>query len=364
MGPSYCDCRDLSIECSIYKASQAKVQGLSSRPASDATKEGSAEMYPEPTGSSQYYRGAFSMPDLEHTSTLESLCNEATELVKHSKDTFWLDKLPDEPSGLEQLAWYVYQNQEAIHGLQEGDVVGIEWWVQVKSVTSPDSVARNAVAKGEEAVDLHYDKDETMAEVFGLGSFPYLSTVTYLTDSFQAPPTVVFPRIYDDGDEVSMSEMLVSRPKRTKHLAFDGRLLHGAPAHYAFRSRTSEVSESPRVTFLVNIWTRMQPLSVRELPQEVRSELRAYYGGFRLEAFSLVPRSIAVSRFERGLDSERVQLPFVGKGTTWDSCDEEDEEGTALSLVSVSPPPVCLSNETFVVEFSADDEACLTFVPS
>ena len=246
-----------------------------------------------------------------------------------------------------------------------------------------------------EAVDLHFDKDEVLAEAFGLGLFPTLSTVTYLTgnDSNEVaavggpplqPPTVVFPHCYhapneendededdrndeknkgddddDEGNDKSMVKeneipkdndvdgdnndddkgsgddedddeedhehevtvlpnMWISQPRVGKHIVFDGRLLHGAPAHHDLRqvSSTSLLStttnelpihvgdnqkqqqqpstkqskhknegedpknESPsssssvvRITFLVNLWNTHRPAGIEPLPEEIRQAM-------------------------------------------------------------------------------------------
>jgi hypothetical protein len=58
----------------------------------------------------------------------------------------------------------------------------VEWWIQSKYLEQDGTPA---------PIDLHYDKDENMAEAYGIGLFPQLSTVTYLTGSPNAP-TVIF----------------------------------------------------------------------------------------------------------------------------------------------------------------------------
>jgi hypothetical protein len=182
-------------------------------------------------------------------------------LVEESRDTFWIpiDDNEEESSNdtrdwcdLEKLAIEVYKchvkayNLCSGHSAKKGDTQdettpGAEWWVQVKPVGSSKT-----------PVDLHYDKDEALAEAFCLGSFPTLSTVTYLTgrgtddsqykdDEMQRggmdeAPTVVFPHTYHDDEDQPISAMLLSRPVRGKHIVFDGRLLHGAPGHPALRS--------------------------------------------------------------------------------------------------------------------------------
>ena len=67
----------------------------------------------------------------------------------------------------------------------------MEWWVQVKNFASHD----------ESAIDLHYDKDENIADSFGIGVFPQISTVTYLNSSSRFQPTIIFPSTANDPVE-------------------------------------------------------------------------------------------------------------------------------------------------------------------
>ncbi len=53
-----------------------------------------------------------------------------------------------------------------------------------------------------------------------------------------------------------------SQPVAGKHLAFDGRLLHGAPPELAVRPAVGGV----RVTLLVNVWLGSVPASLAPLP--------------------------------------------------------------------------------------------------
>jgi hypothetical protein len=79
---------------------------------------------------------------------------------------------------------------------------GMEWWVQVKDATS-DSKQR--------AIDLSYDKDEALAKPFGVGSFPVILTVTYLTPAYKkAASTIVFEHIYAQGEHEIIDNMLTS----------------------------------------------------------------------------------------------------------------------------------------------------------
>ena len=224
-------------------------------------------------------------------------------------------------------------------------------WVQVK----PAGTSRAPV-------DLHYDKDELLAEKFALGSFPTLSTVTYLTGENDNQPTVVFPHTYNDEEDRTIESMLLSHPVRAKHLVFDGRLLHGAPAHPALLRKKcentttdkkeqsgddSDNSCSLRVTFLVNIWQSGRPAGVTILSETIRSKIKEAAGGAqetiqvekplefqqrhvsRLKVGKSLTKSFENNDVINLNNSEMIILPFVSQGATWIGDDEDgnDDEG-------------------------------------
>eukprot|EP00966_Prymnesium_polylepis_P194621 4511737-Prymnesium_polylepis.1 len=129
---------------------------------------------------------------------------------------------------------------------------------------------------------MHFDCDEHMQQTEGINIPPWLSTVTYLTS--EGAPTMVLPIRADAGGSASFvpalhtqqrvafggsntcegdeggntshvsdsgsgllgdgSGAFVSFPVAGKHLAFDGRLLHGCPFEM------SNTEEHTRITFL------------------------------------------------------------------------------------------------------------------
>jgi len=331
------------------------------------------------------------------------ICNkmveQAIELVKHTRDTHWLDEtlMENEESSplceLERLAWLVYCQHAKYYNLpieHEGlNKSGAEWWVQVKPVSMPndlDSPSTNedtnrfentttttSLKNGVEAVDLHYDKDEDLAETFGLGFFPSLSTVTYLTPSENASPTVVFQRTYDQRDDEVIDEMLLSHPRRGKHLVFDGRLLHGAPAHHALRPLASGKQENDnqeqqqvRVTFLVNIWLTGRPSGVKPLSKDIRQLVKQSSkdsASAELVADHVVFDKRCVESIDM-IDEEqldpairgRIELPFVSKGATWV---DDQEEGGGILLVTFPPPEH--QSDTIRVKFGNGLQAYLDY---
>jgi hypothetical protein len=329
---------------------------------------------------------------LEPAIWCRSLELQAHELVKHTKETHWISVPPvadvndtahsDAPPpwcGLEQFARSIFSRHVKHYGLSNNEhpednppPQGAEWWVQVKPVDNTHN----------DAIDLHYDKDELLAEKFRLGSFPSLSTVTYLTDDIQDcnskestsrfSPTVVFSRTYDQPEEAEIGEMYLSYPRNGNHIVFDGRLLHGAPAHEALKrspcqdreqapeSRTPERLPRWRVTLLVNIWVGHRPAAVKPLPSHIRDAIlkagiserdNVNQVSLSFDELETPVLSMVISTSDEAMC---VDLPFLGKGTTWDSPpvddDADSDSETGQTVVSIYPPPQ-ITTDTAVVRF-------------
>lgn len=430
MGPSYCDCSRLG-NCKLHKKSMMEAERLGIVVPNDQEKRkviSSAESSPE-----DFIREAFDISMLQQLDNDETdvghtdlLVEQARELTRHTKETHWIDENivgtnnegEDDASSqkklclLESLAWSIYQSHRERFkdtlfcddgnedSLSRG---GAEWWVQVKNIStsaSPvdgatveekDAVAGNLRSLASSSIDLHYDKDEALAESFGIGSFPALSTVTYLTgDSKTAAPTVVFDHTYTQGEDEVMSSMMVSRPRVGKHICFDGRLLHGAPYHPSLLSSSSSNSpplnngpvcegtihpsnqtindptDAPttpllRVTFLVNIWNDRRPANVHALDDAIRNSIVSlphFEGTFGEtidlsslalsgSGLSLTPLDIPKVSFESEDDMpealhDRIELPFVsilGEDNDEDDDDERQNYGAGSTVVVTFPPP-------------------------
>lgn len=319
----------------------------------------------------------FRVPLLEdNTEAANVLVNQCKALVAQSRDTFWLDQATCDTAPvlccLEQLAWSIFQQHIRRYGMDESNAMGCEYWVQCKNVSFPGNDYPNPenYCNGEEAVDLHYDKDEVVAEYFGLGMFPTLSTVTYLAGSVDAPPTMVLDRTYNDPDEKDISSILVSRPQVGKHLVFDGRLLHGAPSHFALRNLTQR-SSSERLTFLVNVWVGHKPVGVRVLPNDMRSainsatidnsgereKLPSILSGMELLENSDIEEVTLNAVTDLPADRhDPIELPFVGGKATWA---EEDDASSASLVVATYVPSI--ESTTARIFFGAGLEAQLRY---
>jgi hypothetical protein len=311
-------------------------------------------------------KDVYDVPFLQNATVTNALVQYSQALIQHSKETFWVDQKWVDTTGkalcpLENLAWSIYQHHCDRYGIASDTNGGAEWWVQVKQTNESSYLARG--------IDLHYDKDEALAESFGLGSFPTLSTVTYLTAATQqSPPTVVLDHLYTQGEEEVMSELLISRPRVGKHLVFDGRLLHGAPYHPKLQPAESDHEDntsSVRVTFLVNIWKDRRPANVEVLNDEIRQ----YILDVETEAtdeLSNIPKlkmdALIIPTMELSNENQlpeefqqRIELPFVSDKAVMSS----DEESTGLVVVTFASPT---TEDNLLVRFGPGMQAYLEYL--
>eukprot|EP00873_Tetraselmis_striata_P001434 jgi/Tetstr1/421698/TSEL_012636.t1 len=151
-----------------------------------------------------------------------------------AEESFWLPAGAEPRCALECLAADVFRYHT--RNLSEDfdlEGSGAEWWVQVRDT----GVAQSSIG-------FHWDKDEDLVDSCGLALHPQLSTVTYL--SAWGAPTVACERRapvdYGDDDALhdpahdfvaafvsypACEDSVDGRSPWLKHIAFDGRLLHG-----------------------------------------------------------------------------------------------------------------------------------------
>ena len=284
--------------------------------------------------------------------------NQAKTLVSYTKETHWLSpsSIQQNLCGLEQLVYSILQQ----HMNNDDDDIGAEWWVQVSSSSS----STNSIQEKRGVVDLHYDKDERLASLFGLGHFPSISTVTYLSgdnndDDHPQLPTIIFPHSYFQECEMQSSKVLISYPKKGKHLQFNGTYLHGVP--YIPTATTTTTADTTRVTLLVNIWKSWKPLGIQTLPSHIRKSIIQQSSSsnhtsccgssqsFWEEYTHTIP-TISVTNKE---EDEPFYLPFVSKNATWiDGDDEDDEEEDQLMVALYAPPlPKVNSNDIIIYQY-------------
>lgn len=409
MGPSFCDCQDMkccilniSIDEALKLGFEAAINQSSFKPPVSVNKL-----------TDLYIRDIYHIPKLQDRAFREYLVCQARELVRHTKDTFWLDaKILNHSKQLdsqnlceiEHFAWNIFSRHvENYSANNEGDekerIMGAEWWVQVKPTCSESAQeAQQAtpyvenITRDIEGIDLHYDKDEEMAAKFAIGVFPYVSTVTYLTIHENVPPTIIFPRRYDelddDENEGSIADMFISHPRLSKHVAFDGRLLHGAPSHDLLRNKLTcatingknedsdmqpeQKGPKLRITLLVNIWIGHKPLGVNALPEHIRSVVvrntAVHVDGKKFaddNNLKLIPTAPVHQVHLHNTDDlpeflcKRIELPFVGGKATWgtEPRNEGDIEVENKITVSTFPPPAHPNHDSILVRFGPGLEA-------
>jgi len=290
------------------------------------------------------------------------------EDVNNSNRTYWVPYHSDNASTttyceMELFALLILKRHIEAYGLEVTPHTGAEWWVQVKPCKSGDdtNTAVDCPSEGDSAVDIHYDKDEKLAQTFGLGYFPVLSTVTYLSSNHSANPTVVFSHTYETAQDHPINSAVISHAERGKHLVFDGRLLHGAPAHPRLRRDVDKLSltrcyDDMRVTFLVNVWMNGKPLDAIELNEKTRKLLKSRSKPcFDIEITSqgadfndLHISSFAMNEVNQCGKNGKIFLPFISAEAAW--IDHESGTGTYVSMY----PPDRHESLTFRIDYGSN----------
>ena len=180
-------------------------------------------------------------------------------------------------------------------------------------------------------VGLHFDADYGLEEqMTNLFLHPRVATVTYLT-GYGAPTVVMDRHSPQQGNIESLNGDIrkgwVSHPRIGRHLAFDGRLLHGAPATFfppaAASQNTGTVDDdneskpppakkakvesestpqndhpiNQRITLLVNVWVNHCPLDAEPLDDDVCSQLKTPSDALRLK--QPLPKEMAIEKMVR-----------------------------------------------------------------
>ena len=199
-----------------------------------------------------------------------TLQRDAAKLIEHGSRTYWLDAdcSPAPQCALEQFALSVLFSHRQRCGAEDVQFCGVEWWVQ----------QRHLDGSADATIALHWDTDEELKSASGEHVPPWLATVTYLED--HGAPTLVVPLAANrHGRSVPLvadaatrcGGAFLSYPRCGKHMAFDGRLLHGAP--HALAAPLPAATAQARTTLLVNLWLAHRPTGLRRLPAELAAEL-------------------------------------------------------------------------------------------
>ena len=153
----------------------------------------------------------------------------------------------------------------------------------------------------DDEVGMHFDADYGLEEQLpNYMIHPRVATVTYLTSV--GVPTLILEKSSPPPMDTSKTSLngdirngWLSYPQKGKHIAFDGRLLHGAPgAFFPPYNNTLESQncdsqkrrklengqietrslEPKRVTFMVNIWLNHCPIDAELMDQELCQQMK------------------------------------------------------------------------------------------
>ncbi len=160
--------------------------------------------------------------------------------------THWVGANSQPATALERLALDIFRHH-TIDADYAADNSGAEWW--------PHRIDQS------DDIGFHWDRDYALEDE-GIFIHPVISTVTYC--STVGAPTIVAERPSPLSTSESCSGPVPSvtacYPQPGRHLSFDGKLLHGAPASLALSVPAAAAStDQSRVTFLVNIWLNYTP---------------------------------------------------------------------------------------------------------
>jgi len=115
----------------------------------------------------------------------------------------------------------------------------VEFWLKPKANTN----------------ELHVDCDECL-KIQGNYQYPILASVTYLNDFYNSPTilTNIDNDICNNKDFENQTEIILSLPKRNKHITFNGKFFHGTTDLSDIQENTS------RYILAINLWDK-KPLT-------------------------------------------------------------------------------------------------------
>ena len=102
--------------------------------------------------------------------------------------------------------------------------------------------------------ELHVDCDECL-KLQGKYQHPILASVTYLNDFYNSPTIITNIDVdtYNNKEFEKQTELILSLPKRNKHITFNGKFFHGSTS-------LSDNDITSRYIIAINLWDK-KPLS-------------------------------------------------------------------------------------------------------
>lgn len=192
----------------------------------------------------------------------------------HSSGSTYFQRADVAPrSCLEDLALQIFQFHTK-NTMFKPECSGAEFWTQVVDC--------------EDDIGFHWDRDYGLESDTGVNVYPHLATVTYLTNL--GGPTFIVNKIgslYSQDDHSGEAyDIVINKPMIGKHIKFDGRLLHAAPAlalkaitnrdtsdtapidSRHIKGKKTDNHQPKRITFLVNIWINHIPMQAQSYPTD------------------------------------------------------------------------------------------------
>ena len=211
--------------------------------------------------------------------------------------TFWLPCDAEPKCAMEQLAAEIFSfhTRGATFDRKRS---GAEWWVQVRP--PGDRVG----------LGFHTDKDEDLVDAAGINVHPWVSTITYVAGT-GAPTLILDMRVPSDHAAryaSALTRAWVSRPCVGKHVAFDGRLLHGVTPELSL----ADVKMAPaadRITFLCNVWLNYVPIDTDRFPCPEKLEKCKLNGVFSRELRDAEPEHPSIAQVAPRVDAKNATEP-------------------------------------------------------
>ncbi|KAL7526798.1 hypothetical protein ACHAXR_001660 [Thalassiosira sp. AJA248-18] len=287
---------------------------------------------PDPIPRSPFssYANALSMPSDTHRASFLNDCSSVfTARTKEDAEgystgsTFFLPCLMKPRCALEALAQTIFRaHVDSLEGCQDSsakdakkkllydpDRSGAEWWTLVLDTPSDEASPTESDKddgdddEEDDEVGMHFDADYGLEEQLpNYHLHPRVATITYFSDS-GVPTLILDKRSPPPSDQEkksldgSIHNAWLSHPCFGKHIAFDGRYLHGAPGEYfpsvakksintnEPKAKKMKVEENynklsgKRITFLVNIWLNHCPIESEPLDDELADKLTTPWEG-------------------------------------------------------------------------------------
>ena len=282
------------------------------------------------------------------------------------KSSFWLQADAPPTCAIEALAALTFHHHTAGSASFDSAASGAEFWVEV--------------AEEGASTPLHYERDEALHATFGLCVCPLVSVVTHVgatgwstsTDADAdddamalrgAAPTVVVATRTSDAVGSEIFHAAISYAAPATQVAFDGSLLHGAPALSSLPGAAAGAArgaDPPRplpcaIKLYVNVWLDHRPPYAKPLrggdgtessAGGAHARSAAFLAALHLRRCSTEDAPAIDLSASSGTDTVDVTLPLASRSKCSASVDSEEGEVSGLGLSMALPRSDLASHRT------------------